>query len=381
VVTLPFLIKAETTESEWIELNPKSFPRTSWSDMVYDSQAEKIILYGGGYCYAGPGDVFYNDTWEYEASTTTWTKIIPENCPPALHFQGMVYHTTADRTIMFGGSHKDGLSDETWEYNSNTDNWTNLNPSWMCDDGRRLFSPLAYDSESDKIILFGGYRGGMLNDVWAYDYNTNSWECLAFLGEDMKPPSRAYHALTYDIESDRVILFGGDHTTETGWEPYGDTWAYDYNDNRWEEMKPAKAPAPRTNVRMVYDSTLDRVILFGGAEYHENEPYVLPCFNETWLYDYNTNTWQELKTETTPTKRCQVNMVYDSKRNKTILYGGVIGADSITKRHLFLNDTWELTITLESLTERTSLEFSWVFLAIFVVGLGIRIRTKQKNLP
>ncbi|NIW44845.1 MAG: hypothetical protein GWN30_08790, partial [Gammaproteobacteria bacterium] len=41
----------------------------------------------------------------------------------------------------------------------------------------RLSSFMAYDSESDVIVLFGGLSdGGVFNDeTWVFDINSNNW--------------------------------------------------------------------------------------------------------------------------------------------------------------------------------------------------------------
>ena len=68
--------------------------------------------------------------------------------------------------------------------------------------------------------------------------------------------------MAYDAESDRVILFGGDSRPIQFHQ--GDTWAYDLDTNSWTDMNPATSPAERALPAMAYDPQSDRVILFGG---------------------------------------------------------------------------------------------------------------------
>ena len=95
-------------------------------------------------------------------------------------------------------------------------------------------------------------------ETWAYDVAANKWT-------EMKPPSgptgRGAAELAYDAESDRVILFGGWNKVAGGLD---DTWAYDYNTNTWTEM--AKGPAKHLGARLAYDAESDRIILFGGYD-------------------------------------------------------------------------------------------------------------------
>jgi len=49
-----------------------------------------------------------------------------------------------------------------------------------------------------------------------------------------RPSARAGHDMAYDAESDRVILFGGE--TEPGSNILnGETWAYNLKSNTWEK--------------------------------------------------------------------------------------------------------------------------------------------------
>ncbi len=122
---------------------------------------------------------------------------------------------------------------------------------------------LAYDAESDRVILFGGANevAWGLNDTWAYDYNTNTWT--------EKSPGPAKHLgarIAYDAESDRIILFGGYNLAGI---LFNDTWAYDFNLDTWTEMKPSISPPGRNYQAMTYDAKSDRVLTWGGVDAYD----------------------------------------------------------------------------------------------------------------
>ncbi len=52
--------------------------------------------------------------------------------------------------------------------------------------------------------------------------------------------------MSYDTESDRVIMFGGQtgHYSNPA-NISGETWAYDVTANKWTDMKPASGPTRR----------------------------------------------------------------------------------------------------------------------------------------
>jgi hypothetical protein len=172
----------------------------------------------------------------------------------------------------------------------------------------------AYDSKAHRLIVVTD-RG----ETWSYDLETDRWTNRC---PRVTPPGRDYAALAYDEGSDRTILFGGDVFGD-------DTWAYDYAANTWTEMRPAKSPASRLYHAMVYDPKTDRMILFGGALNGSERPLA-----DTWTYDFDSNTWQELTPERAPTARGWHAMAYDATSGTIVLFGG--GAD----RDHFQADTW-----------------------------------------
>jgi hypothetical protein len=140
---------------------------------------------------------------------------------------------------------------------------------------------MAYDSQSDRVILFGGYGTGELGDTWAYDYNTNTWTEMT---PSNSPESRDYHSMVYVPTTDRIILYGGGDNVGRD-----DTWAYDYNTNTWTEMAPEFSPGLRSWHSMAYDAGTETVVFFGGAPRRD------PIFHDdTWFYDPLANTWSPL---------------------------------------------------------------------------------------
>src|SRR5262249_54741256 len=68
---------------------------------------------------------------------------------------------------------------------------------------------------------------------------------------------RNAHALAYDSDRHRVILFGGADESKV----CGDMW--EWAGNRWTQVSQA-GPGPRTFPAMAYDSRRKKVVLFGG---------------------------------------------------------------------------------------------------------------------
>ncbi|TMQ48664.1 MAG: hypothetical protein E6K71_06845, partial [Candidatus Eisenbacteria bacterium] len=290
----------------WTDMAPASSPLGRESPtLTYDSAADRVVLFGG--TVSGRGDS--NETWAYDFQANAWADMA--RTPPARYGHAMAYDSQSDRIILFGGWTGTQQSNDTWAYDFKTNTWTDLAP--VVGPRVRAYHAMAYDSQSDRVILFGGYGG--YNDTWAYDFNANTWTDMA---PATSPPGRYLHAMAYDSQSDRVILFGG-------YGGYNDTWAYDFNANTWTDMAPATSPPALVSDAMAYDSAADRVILFGG----DNGTRVS---NDTWAYDFNANTWTDMAPATSPPGRDSPAMAYDSSADRAILFGGAAG--------ILFNDTW-----------------------------------------
>lgn len=283
----------DSVNNLWSWMNPVPEPiKLLGSQLAYDAESDRVILYGGseglGLMAVGVGD-----TWGYDFSTNSWEQL--SDGPLRRFGARLAYDSESDMIILFGGSDWGFVSvsqgdpsisyNETWVYDTNTDTWTNMEPDPS--PSGRWYQPMAYDSKADRVILWGGtdYAGDPADEglVWAYDYNTNTWEVISPSEGPNPDPDREGAGMVYDAESDRMIMFGGD--------AFGsETWAYDFNNNTWALMDDGHGPAGALNLSFfgfVYDNNLDRVFLSGGnlcdkaCDYQEG----------LWSYDFNSNTW------------------------------------------------------------------------------------------
>jgi hypothetical protein len=156
--------------------------------------------------------------------------------------------------------------------------------------------------------------------VFTYDDDANVWEELSPAGGRFL--DRYGVGMVFDAESDLVVAFGGaewgriedgKHFSDRvivfggadvfGGEVMGDTWAYDTNTNTWEEMTPAVSPPARAGHAMWYDPVADLVFVFGGSRDWTSWPY-LPWDvfggEELWAYDFESNTWTLMRTQLSP---------------------------------------------------------------------------------
>lgn len=294
------------------------------SAMVYDPNIQKMILFGGGYQDTTGSEVF-NDMWFFDPTFNIWTEINPAVKPSARSGHSMVYDSINHKTILFGGWVENvRMTSDTWIYDSQTNEWTEVFP--LNHPSNRQDHSMYYDSNAQKVILFGGFRGygSYFEDMWEFDYSNNSW---INLNPSNKPPGRYGSKIVYDINNIRGFLFGGRSTAIKD-----DTWVYYYSNNSWTELNITSRPDTRYWHGMVYDPNNNKIVVFGGN--HVGAPE--NALEDMWIFDPSNNQWTEVFPETYPSNRLFFTMIYGSGIQITILFGG------IRSTYNNLGDTWVL---------------------------------------
>ena len=293
-------------------------PGLGYHSMANDEESNITVIFGGklqDYMET------FNSTWAYRSNDDTWAKMTPEVKPPAYTDTAMAYDSESDRIILFTGQ-------STWSYNYNSNEWQKQNPAR---------SPIAilgfrmsYDLESDRVILFGIPT----NETWVYDYNSDNWTSMH---PEISPPVRQYSAMAYDSESDRIVLFGGGREAVNAYYYTifcDDTWLYDYNSDTWTEVKSAIHPNKRVYHTMAYNPSIDRIILFGGWSYDDQ----MPMDDRFWTFDTNTGKWDTYEFDQKLTPKRNHTMIFDSHTVSIIIYGGSTSTFSANKELQFSSE-------------------------------------------
>jgi N-acetylneuraminic acid mutarotase len=273
----------------------------------------------------------YNDTWGYDYSQNTWINRNPGTAPPGTGGHCLSYDWDTRQLILFGGHLAGGGASletlhQTWAYDYDANTWTNrttsTHPSGRC------WADMVYDVQAERQILFGGLEdnANAAQDTWAYDYDTNTW---TLRNPATSPAARFDHRMVYDQESDKVILVGG---VSGAGAIRSDVWAYDYTSNTWTQRTAFHRPI--ASHALSYDSNMDRVVLFGGGHnFAETD-----VSDQTWTYDYNTDTWTQLLPTPHPPLLIRTDMAYDHSAQRNILFGG----RGPSPDPILFEDTWAL---------------------------------------
>jgi hypothetical protein len=263
----------------WKEAKPSIVPGVRiCSLMVYDSESDVILQFGGF-----DGKKASRELWAYDCNTNTWENLSQQDGPKGRYGHGFIYDEGRDRSILFFGTASSTIYyNDMWEYDYNTRTWKELKPSVV--PSPRCKGGCGYDIESDRIVFFGGFGMDQVNnaETWTYDHDENIWVNET---PDVSPSPRMRNPMIYDEKADRIVLFGG---WKGGNEVLGDTWAYDVDKNAWQEMNPSQSPAPRARYGRAYLPSEGVVLITGGFGGEAGD------LNDTWLYDHGANEWTKL---------------------------------------------------------------------------------------
>jgi len=306
----------------WSQGAPASSPSARRNPaMAFDEVNGEVVLFGG---YDGS---YRQDTWRYNIAADAWTEIFPATPPGVREHHGMAYASNAQVIVLFGGQNSLGSINDTWEFDVNTDSWSQVitapNPGGM------VSPPLAYDSSQGRVITADTNIGGF--QTWAYNPVGNTWSNRVPLAN---PPGRVYHTLSYDEFNGKTTVFGG---TTPGFPPVirADTWEYDWSLNSWTKTGDydSSNPGNRTAPAGAYRSTYGDLLIFGG---YSGSAYL----DDTWRYHYDLvfPQWDPVIAGSFPSARDQAAMVYSVADNIAVVFGGndLLGN---------LGDTWRFELT------------------------------------
>lgn len=231
-------------------------------------------------------------------SCTAWTRLTDH--PGFRSGTAMAYDSDRQIVVLFGGTGGSPTSGrETWEWNGETWNLRSvIGPS------QRSGHAMAYDKARHVVVLFGPN-----SETWEWDGHTWAWRSNT--GPEPWNTNGHSYAMAYDSARGITVHFGG---------PNGSTWEWDGAD--WV-LQPASGPSPRVGHAMAYDEVRNRTILFGGAGGN--------LMGDTW--EWNGSFWSQVS-PSGATPRWNHAMAFDPSRNVAVLYGGQ-GQFSV------LSDTWE----------------------------------------
>ncbi|MCX5970928.1 MAG: hypothetical protein NTV14_05420 [Coprothermobacterota bacterium] len=311
----------------------------SWIDGAYDVQRGRFLVFGGGFpTYDGLLEQNSGETCIYNVRGNNWS-VLPEtdSGPSARQGACFLYSSFWDAAIVFGGALP--YQNDLWTL-SPSGVWAQIpaqNPPLA-----RMSAAIATNLETGELLLFGGHdKHHVFGDTWLFEPSTQAWTELNL---PTGPTPRIWHKMVWDDQEKKVLLFGGSNP-EAANSGMSDLWSFDFSLRQWTRLHPiGEHPSTRAAFAMAWDSTRGKLVLFGGQHPDEKKEEWTLC-NDTWSYDPATNRWEQLATTAAPPTEIGMAMVYDSSLDQCLIFGGFNPSPQASgelQSHL-CNDCWGLT--------------------------------------
>lgn len=200
---------------------------------------------------------------------------------------------------------------------------------------------------------------------------------LATTASAVTPSGRFDARMVYDPTTSHSTLFGGttaaDTATKTAYE-FNDTW--DWNGLLWTQLFPLHMPARRYGHVMVYDSARQRIVMFGGRTNGGKTD-----LNDTWAF--KNGDWTQIDTPNSPPGRLLAGGAYDPLRDRVVMFGGAsISADlkTVTPFHdmwEFDGTTWTQVLSDGPAIDKPLMVWDAARAAMMMVGVDSNFATHQ----
>jgi len=176
-----------------------------------------------------------------------------------------------------------------------------------------IFSEVHYEDDATYHVVLTDDCGPVTEPSFALRVTPNPpWVRVATEG----PPSRHDAAMCYDSDRKVTVLFGGATWASGPGSVIGDTWEFD--GTNWTQRLPATSPVGRYQASMIYDTKRQRTVLFGGLRY--DQTYGVLVSQQTWEWDGNN--WEQIVTDHLPPETAYPSAsCYDSARGEMLLFG------------------------------------------------------------
>jgi N-acetylneuraminic acid mutarotase len=295
--------------------SPRTLARMAW-----DVPNNVGVLFGGrgNFDQATGLQHSSDETWLWNGAR--WLQRFPVTKPPARAAHSMVFDSTRNRVVMFGGRQEPANRDLTAAFLNDTwvwkdDNWTRIESAE--NPGPRHYAAMAYDSDRDVIVLYGGNEyaadGRTIVSGWeTWEFDGSQWH---FISDDA--PKVAKPLLAYDAARKEMILLGLNDVGLTRLQ-----YRYDTTQKTWVEYPSATTlPTCVNEGHLIYQEHRGRLAFFGGICVTAT-----PTAEEVWEWD-GAN-WAKITSSATGRIVGQAS-AYDPLRDSMVTFGGTAAGSAI----------------------------------------------------
>ena len=214
-----------------------------------------------------------------------WSQVVAANArPPARYDHSAVFDPVRQQLVIFGGRATETFGD-IWIFDRATRLWRAVDSPGPAP---RFGHGAVYDAAHRRMLIVMGQGADFFNDVWAFDLDHETWTQLKANDRSATAPRPRYGQSAVLDSQGRVLISHG--FSDQG--RFDDTWAFDVAMARWVNLTPTSGAKPlkRCLDALIYETTADRMILFGGC----SSGFGACPQGDLWAFDLKTTSWTEL---------------------------------------------------------------------------------------
>jgi len=213
--------------NDWWEYDPAS---NSWSQKADYLGGDCYHAAGftiGNYGYVGTGrtsvfgSTLVKNFYKYDPSTNSWSSIADFGGSAR---RGAVAFTVNDFGFVGTGETNSGRSKSFYKYDPNTDSWTQVTSL----PGASRTSAVGFSIENSGYVGTGNTSSGSTNDFWEYKASTDQWIQRADCSPITRQESAGFH-----VNGKGYILTGDDFSSGNN---FKDMWEYEPATNTWIQI-------------------------------------------------------------------------------------------------------------------------------------------------
>jgi hypothetical protein len=244
-----FTLFLQTAQSQLISQYSSALPDGRASGhLIYHPESKALLLFNG---YEMHLDSDRNDVWKWDG--TSWEKIAVSG-PGSRSLSAGALNTHTGIIQVFGGIGKEGYEKgkkgDAWNFDGSR--WKKIHTN---DIGTRDHHKMVYADHLNSFVLYGGLNANREYDTATWILKNNQFTSLNIPG----PGPRYHFAMAYDRNRKKIVLYGG------GKPPLRDE-LWEFDGIRWSKITTNITPGGRLRHNLVYSDDLKMVVLHGGYE-------------------------------------------------------------------------------------------------------------------
>eukprot|EP00754_Rhynchopus_humris_P043983 Rhum_TRINITY_DN3686_c0_g1::Rhum_TRINITY_DN3686_c0_g1_i1::g.11708::m.11708 len=229
---------------------------------------------------------------------------------------------------IFAGGNKKVFYGDLWAFDIQRSTWR-----CVAQDTSKVGGPTRRRSHcsvvwGSKMVTFGGrMERGRVNDVYVFDFASETWEQRFPQRHGPIPPARAAHSAS--IWGDTMLIFGGDQAKS--WQPptkekQPELWSYDCVRDVWTEPS---CSGDNPCWRLGHNTVVlgNELYLFGGFNNGTQ-------LDDLYVCDLERRVWRQVRYNTPVARRSFFPIVADTPTS-FLLWGGAFTVENATDDHLY----------------------------------------------